>query len=125
MAQPKHNGVYYTSRIFFKDGTASEQWDAPHPMLDGYAEVIHDDWGEKISPYAAPYIDALSYLKTLDNDFGADSAKTVIAYLLSNLRTWRGETARRVKAELNEIFKYGYLTQKHKETITDTYWEKK
>jgi hypothetical protein len=34
-----------------------------------------------------------------------DSAETVVRYALSNLASWRGETARRVKAELKAILK--------------------
>jgi hypothetical protein len=41
--------------------------------------------------------------------YGQDSALSIIAYFLSNATTWRGDDARRLKAELREILKqHGY-----------------
>ena len=50
--------------------------------------------------YAAPYVDALASLSTTQDDYYADSGESVVRYCLANLSTWRGETARAVKAEL-------------------------
>ena len=46
---------------------------------------------------------ALSSLDTINDHYGADSAKSVVLYFLSNASTWRGETAKRVKKELKTI----------------------
>ena len=53
--------------------------------------------------YAGGYVDAMSCLTSIDEDYGADSGKSVVLYCLSNLTSWRGDTARAVKAELKSI----------------------
>lgn len=52
---------------------------------------------------AVPYLDALSQLDSIDSDYYADSARSVVLYFLSNATTWRGEHARRIKAELKAL----------------------
>lgn len=64
------------------------------------AEEIQKDWGCKLSPYAKPYLDAMFALNTVNDKYGWDSGKSIVLYFLSNAGSWRGETARRVKAEL-------------------------
>lgn len=54
---------------------------------------------------AVPYLDAMCSLDKVTDDYGADSGQLIVAYFLSNAATWRGETARRIKAELNGILK--------------------
>lgn len=58
-------------------------------------------------PYygAKPYLDAMLTLNTLQDKYGFDSAVSIVSYFLSNAKTWRGETARRIKAELNGMLK--------------------
>lgn len=57
------------------------------------------DWNK---PYfaAIPYINAICRLNTIDDRYGMESADTIVIRFLINARTWRGETARRIKAEL-------------------------
>jgi hypothetical protein len=52
---------------------------------------------------ARPYLSAMRCLFTIEDSVGADDAKTVIIYFLSNATTWRGEDARRIKSELKQI----------------------
>lgn len=68
------------------------------PLRDIAAE-ISADWAR---PYfgAVPYLEAMSTLDTMRDSFFLDSAKTIVLYFLANANTWRGDTARRVKAEL-------------------------
>ena len=56
-------------------------------------------------PYfgAVPYLRAMMELDTIDEMYGADSARFVVTYFLSNANTWKGEEARRLKNELKEI----------------------
>ena len=65
---------------------------------------IRQDWTK---PYfgAVPYLDAMGTLNSVSDNYGCDSAKTLIVYFLSNATTWRGYTARRVKAELKALIK--------------------
>ena len=53
--------------------------------------------------YAMPYIVALNELDSIDDDYYADSAHSVVCYTLSNLSYWRGATAKTVKAELKAM----------------------
>jgi len=73
------------------------------PLYD-IAREIENDWKR---PYfgAIPYIAAMASLDSINDDYGADSGKSVVLYFLSNATTWRGETARRVKAELKALAK--------------------
>lgn len=65
---------------------------------------ISRDWKK---PYfgAVPYLDAMRSLNSVTDNFHQDSAKSVVLYFLSNASTWRGETAKRVKAELKAMVK--------------------
>lgn len=73
-------------------------------LIADIAVEITEDWKK---PYfgAVPYLAAMHQLLTVDSMFGADSARTVILYFLSNAQTWRGPVARRIKAELNAMLK--------------------
>jgi hypothetical protein len=68
------------------------------------ATEIVRDWRE---PYfgARPYLGAMLHLGDMTDTYGADPAPMVVAYFLGNAKTWKGETARRVKAELNQMLK--------------------
>jgi len=69
---------------------------------------IHDDIRKNwIKPWygAVPYLNAMRYLNSIDDFYGYDSADSIIRYFLSNARTWKGEHARRIKAELNQMLK--------------------
>jgi hypothetical protein len=52
-----------------------------------------------------PYLDAMRSLNSINDDYYSDSAKTIVIYFLSNATTWRGDTARQVKAELKALTK--------------------
>ena len=66
------------------------------------AEEIMQDWRK---PYfgAVPYLNAMLELDSIDDSYYFDSGRSIVLYFLSNANTWRGETARRVKAELRSM----------------------
>lgn len=68
------------------------------------ADEIRRDWKK---PYfgAVPYLDAMGSLDAVTDSFYEDSAKSVLVYFLANASTWKGETARRVKAEIKALIK--------------------
>lgn len=68
------------------------------------ADEIVRDWK---NPYfgAVPYIQAMRHLGSVSDDFGDDPGDDIVIRFLSNAGTWRGETARRVKAELRSMIK--------------------
>jgi hypothetical protein len=68
------------------------------------AAVIRRDW-QKVYFGAVPYLDALDTLNHISDYYGADPGSQIVAYFLSNATTWRGETAKRVKKELNRRLK--------------------
>jgi hypothetical protein len=67
------------------------------------ASEIRKDWSSKINFGAKPYLEAMSSLDKVTDNYMMDSGKSIIIYFLSNATTWRGETAKRVKAELKKI----------------------
>jgi len=73
------------------------------PLFQIAAE-IKKDWTK---PYfgAVPYLSAMSTLSDVREKYIYDDGKSIVLYFLANAGTWRGETARRVKAELKEICK--------------------
>jgi len=75
----------------------------PRP-LHVIAAEIKADWK---NPYfgAVPYLNVMLSLTSMGESFYHDSAKSVVLYFLANANTWRGETARRIKAELKEMTK--------------------
>jgi hypothetical protein len=64
------------------------------------ARDIRNDWGAKVNFAAKPYLDAMTSLTSVNDNYGWDSGDTIVRYFLSNASTWRGETAKRIKAEL-------------------------
>ena len=72
------------------------------PIRDIAAD-IENDWQEKVNYAARPYLDAMHELWAPDDHFGLDSGRSVIAYFLANAGGWRGETARAIKKELNQM----------------------
>lgn len=51
---------------------------------------------------AGPYLGAMLVMTTLSERYGADDGQAIGRYALENLKTWRGETARALKAEIRE-----------------------
>ena len=68
------------------------------------AKIIRSDW-KNVYFGAKPYLDAMSYLSSINDKYGYDDAKTIVIYFLSNASTWRGETAKEVKAHLKQIIR--------------------
>nr|QMP83059.1 MAG: hypothetical protein [Caudoviricetes sp.] len=66
------------------------------------AADIRTNW-KNVSPYAAPYLDAMSELESIHDNYYLDSARSVVLYFLSNASGFRGPDAKRIKAELKEM----------------------
>ena len=45
------------------------------------------------------------YFDVPTDKYGRDDGKSIVLYFLSNATSWRGDTARRIKAELREMVK--------------------
>ena len=70
--------------------------------LHEIAREIRQDW-KNVSYYAQPYLAAMGYLGSMDDKYYNDSGESVVLYFLSNASSWRGETAKRIKAELKAM----------------------
>lgn len=68
------------------------------------AGLVADNW-QDVYFGARPYLDAMFTLDSIDDNYGADNGRTIVAYFLCNARQWKGETAKLVKAELNKRLK--------------------
>ena len=77
-----------------------------HRSLVVIEREIRRDWAPGKRYFGAiPYMDAMSTMDRITEHYYADTGTSVVAYFLSNATTWRGEVARRVKKELNQMLK--------------------
>jgi hypothetical protein len=72
------------------------------------ATEIRRDWKNKdgkpnVNYAAKPYLDALEDLDKITDNYIYDSGKSIVLYFLANATSWKGETAKRVKAELKAM----------------------
>lgn len=74
------------------------------------AQEIKADWGANVNYAAAPYLDAMMQLDSMSDSYGADDAEMIVAYFLSNARSWTGDKAREIKKELKGMSRYGSKT---------------
>ena len=72
--------------------------------LSTIANDIRADWAK---PYfgAVPYLDAMGTLNSIRDSYYYDDASDIVRYFLANANTWKGETARAIKAELKAMLK--------------------
>lgn len=70
--------------------------------LSVIAAEIKATW-PKVNFGAVPYLNAMSDLDSIDDMYMLDDARSVVRYFLANAGTWRGEAARRIKAELKAL----------------------
>lgn len=70
--------------------------------LSTIARDIRQNW-PNVNYAAKPYLDAMAQLNAITDDYYCDSAVSVVLYFLSNATSWRGEHARRIKAELKAM----------------------
>ncbi len=66
------------------------------------ASDIRQNWNP-VNYAAKPYLDAMFYLDKITDKYYSDSGDMIIRYFLGNATTWKGEHARRIKAELNAM----------------------
>lgn len=66
------------------------------------AKDIRQHW-RNVNFAAKPYLQAMDQLNRIEDSYGQDSARSVVMYFLVNSQTWKGDAARRVKAELRAM----------------------
>lgn len=72
--------------------------------LSEIAREIRKDW-KNVNFAAKPYLDAMFSLNSISDRYYNDDGKGIVLYFLSNAGSWRGDTAKRVKAELKAMLK--------------------
>lgn len=63
------------------------------------AVMMQQDW-KKVYFGAVPYLQAMRSINSIHDNYFEDSEKMIVNYFLANATTWKGETARQVKAKL-------------------------
>jgi hypothetical protein len=66
------------------------------------ADEIMRKWA---NPYfgAVPYINAMFALDKITDKYNREEGTDIVIYFLSNAKNWRGEDARRIKADLKAM----------------------
>jgi hypothetical protein len=68
-------------------------------------EIERDCSSKQWYVYAEAYVTPMKSLNSIEDRYYEDSARSIVSYALANLTYWRGDTARRIKAELNAMLK--------------------
>lgn len=92
------------NRIDMTESVIKESTDYSQMSLSGIASIVRRDWRD-IYFGAKPYLQAMATLDSIDDKYGMDSGRSIVAYFLSNARGWKGDVAREVKKELNKRLK--------------------
>lgn len=71
-------------------------------QINEIANDIYNNWPK---PYfaAEPYLAAMCNLNTINDYYLQDSAREIILRFLANASSFRGEAAKKLKAELKEL----------------------
>jgi hypothetical protein len=72
--------------------------------LTEIAWAVRSDWAP-VNYAAAPYLQAMAEMDSIDQPYYQDSGRSIVIYFLSNAATWRGPVAKLVKAELKRRMK--------------------
>jgi hypothetical protein len=91
---PTMNDIYFTIREDHLSSVAR--------TLSMIARDIRTSW-KPVHPWAAPYVDAMLTLGSIDDMYFEDSAREIVVRFLGNATMWRGEKARSIKAELKAM----------------------
>lgn len=74
--------------------------------IEAIAREAQADWstrGNGVNYAAMPYLQAMHDLQSVNDTYGQDSGASIVRYFLANAGSWRGDVARRVKAELRAM----------------------
>ena len=80
--------------------------DLPRMTLSQIASLIYSDW-KNVNYGAKPYLEAMSSLQNVSDMYGQDSGTSIVAYFLSNARSYTGPTAVAIKKELQRRIRRG------------------
>ena len=66
------------------------------------AREIAREW-KNVNFAAKPYLEAMFQLDSIGDKYYLDDARSIVLYFLSNASSFRGDAARRLKAELKAL----------------------
>ena len=84
---------------------ADQQNQQPRPLHEIAAEIekVWGAQGKGVNYAARPYLDAMKQLNKIGDNYFCDSGESVVLYFLANAQSFRGEDAKRIKAELKKM----------------------
>lgn len=68
------------------------------------AQEINKTWSN-VNYAAKPYLNAMQYIENKNDRYFEESADDIVLRFLCNAQTWKGDDARRIKAELKSLLK--------------------
>lgn len=102
VAQESKNFMGAVQSMFDGKPAAPAKPAGPRPLHE-IAREISRTWrkqGKGINYAAKPYLEALHGLESVNENYGMDSGRSVVAYFLSNASSFKGPDAKRLKDEL-------------------------
>lgn len=77
------------------------------PVSSVAREIKNDPAYQKMPSkiYAEAYVQPMLSLNDIEDNYGMDTGVSIVSYALSNLGSYKGDTARRVKSELKAMLK--------------------
>lgn len=84
-----------------------------HRPIYVIAKDIIGDW-QNVNYGARPYLEAMLYLTRIDENYHYEDAESIVIYFLANAHSWRGDKAREIKKELQQMVK-----DKHNNKLRD------
>lgn len=73
-------------------------------LIKEIAKEIRNDW-KNVYFGAQPYLDAMHSIENITDKYVYESSSSIVVAFLANATHWRGDVARRIKKELNEMLK--------------------
>lgn len=78
--------------------------DLPKMSISEIATLIGEDW-KNVNYAARPYLEAMSSMDNINDNYGMDSGVSIVSYFLSNSSGYKGEASKLIKKELNRRLK--------------------
>ncbi len=94
----------------YQNSNAMATTKATPRLLSVIAKEIYQNWnrtnsGTELNYAAKDYLIAMFTLNSINDRYLFESGREVVARFLCNANSWKGETARRIKKELNAMLR--------------------
>lgn len=104
MMKASEQPIVSDNEIYTQEGVEQKSEQKPSTDIATIARRISKTWK---NPYfgAKPYLSAMTQLHSIEDNYGCDSARSIVRYFLANASSFRGDEAREIKAQLKEMLK--------------------